>query len=75
MTANYTLEELTNIRRNPTFFQALYRRTDSGRRLFTFPADYYKPGANSWKRFTLGSSRITTGWAQYPSHHLLTGFM
>ena len=43
VTANYTLEELTGIRRNPTFFSALYRRTDSGRRLFTFPADYYKP--------------------------------
>ena len=43
VTANYTLEELTGIRRNPTFFSALFRRTDNGRRLFTFPADYYKP--------------------------------
>lgn len=43
VTANYTLEELTGIRRNPTFFNALYRRTDSGRRLFNFTTDYYKP--------------------------------
>ncbi|KAK8831026.1 hypothetical protein WA577_003724 [Blastocystis sp. JDR] len=43
VTSNYPLEELTGIRRNPTFFSALFRRTDSGRRFFTFPADYYKP--------------------------------
>lgn len=43
VTSNYPLEELTDIDRNPTFFSALFRRTDNGRRLCTFPADYYKP--------------------------------
>lgn len=43
VTSNYPLEELTGIRRNPTFFSALFRRTDSGRRLFNFTTDYYKP--------------------------------
>ena len=40
---NYPLEELTNAARNPTFYQALFRRTDNGRRLFHFAADCYKP--------------------------------
>ena len=41
--SNYPLEELTNAARNPTFYQALFRRTDNGRRLFHFAADCYKP--------------------------------
>jgi hypothetical protein len=41
--SNYPLEELTNAARNPTFYQALFRRTDNGRRLFHFTADCYKP--------------------------------
>ena len=41
--SNYPLEELTNAARNPTFYHALFRRTDNGRRLFHFAADCYKP--------------------------------
>ena len=41
--SNYPLEELTNAARNPTFYQALFRRTDNGRRLFHFAADCYQP--------------------------------
>ena len=41
--SNYPLEELTNASRNPTFYHALFRRTDDGRRLFHFTTHCYKP--------------------------------
>ena len=41
--SNYPLEELTNASRNPTFYQALFRRTDNGRRLFHFTTHCYNP--------------------------------
>ena len=41
--SNYPLEELTNAARNPTFYHALFRRTDDGRRLFHFTTHCYKP--------------------------------
>ena len=41
--SNYPLEELTNAARNPTFYHALFRRTDNGRRLFHFTTHCYNP--------------------------------
>ena len=41
--SNYPLEELTNASRNPTFYHALFRRTDNGRRLFHFTTHCYNP--------------------------------
>ena len=41
--SNYPLEEFTNASRNPTFYHALFRRTDNGRRLFHFTTHCYKP--------------------------------